>query len=291
MKRGKVVRKVHHPPKQSLPIVLYKSTRPWSALVSSQVGLFAIAGTKYLTPVNCLIFLLFDFGNFLIINGLNDVIDYDIDHVVADQSCKDYYSNKHGWGHVIHKDQFRDLLTYAILFKIPVYIYCFWKNVTLACVLLLNNVTGHLIFNGLLGLPHTNRMFVWKNVVEYYILVGVWLFRLIVTDDYSVHVDIMICYVICYHMVELRLDFEDIDVDRLVGKVTIPTVLGVKNILIYISILRIIATVYMHYMFGSYIFLAINVVRCVYYNQRKEVNEMFWFQNMLCYMWFVRWMY
>ena len=254
-RRGAVI----DPPHQNIIRVVWLSSRPWSVITSFFFGLFLVPTLDILTLQVVLLFLWFDFSFNLLNNGLNDIVDYELDHSEGDKS-KTYYKTLGGWGHAVHRTQFRQLLFVIALVHLPIYVYGFYTSPELTLVLLVVTFIGNAWFNGLIGFPHANRN-AWKNVSEYWILAGVWLWRAVVMDEFPLEqLPYLAVFLLIYHHGQLVLDYYDLDKDKRLGKVTLVVKMGQDAVLNYLTILRIFISLALFFVYTSYLLLAFNLV-------------------------------
>ena len=259
------------PPHQNILKVIWLSSRPWSVATSFFFGLFIVPSLDILAIQVVFLFLWFDFSFNLLNNGLNDIVDYELDHAEGDQTKK-YYKTLGGWGHAVHRTQFRQLLLAIVLLHLPIYIYGFYTSPELTLALLGVTIVGNAWFNGLIGFPHANRN-AWKNVSEYWIIAGVWLWRAVVMEQAPIEqLPYLLVFLLIYHHGQFVLDYYDLDKDKRLGKYTLVVKMGRESVLGYLSILRIFIVLALFVVYPSYFLLAFNLV-FVALKWRKEDSK------------------
>lgn len=256
------------PPRQNILRVVWLSVRPWSVITSFFVGFLMVPSLDILTLQVILLFLWFDFAFNLLNNGLNDIVDYDIDHANGDQG-KTYYKKIGGWGHAVHRSQFGQLLFLIALINLPLYVFGFYYSPVYTLGLLLVAVIGNLWFNGLFGFPHANRN-IWKSVSEYWIIIGLWLWRAVVMDEFPTEqLPFLAVFLLIYHHGQLMLDYYDLDKDYKHGKLTLVVKMGREKVLKYLSGLKLVIATAIYWLLPSFLLLGLNLV-FIAYNWNKE---------------------
>lgn len=279
-------RTVVDPPCQNILKVIWLSVRPWSVLTSFFVGLLMIPSLDILTLQVILLFLWFDFSFNLLNNGLNDIVDYNIDHANGDQA-KTYYKKIGGWGHAVHRSQFGQLLIVIVLINLPLLIFGLYTSSTLTLWLLAVTVIGNLWFNGLFGFPHANRN-IWKSVSEYWIIFGVWLWRAVVMDEFPTEqLPYLAAFILIYHLGQLMLDYYDLNTDLKHEKFTLVVQMGEKNTLIYLSGLKVIISFAIFWLYPSYLLLAFNLIFIAYYWNKEDRKAGMVFTIEMLVIWFL----
>ena len=267
------------PPRKHILKVVWLSVRPWSAITSFFVGFLIVPSLDILTLQLILLFLWFDFSFNLLNNGLNDIVDYEIDHANGNQ-VKTYYKKLGGWGHAVHRSQFRQLLMVIALVNIPLYIIGFYYSPEFTLWLLSVTLIGNLWFNGLFGFPHANRN-IWKSVSEYWIILGVWLWRAVLMDELPTEqLPYLAVFILIYHLGQLMLDYYDLDKDKTHGKMTLVVKMGKVSVRRYLNGLKIIIALAIFLLYPSYIVLAFNLIFIAssWYKEDKRSGMLFTIQ-------------
>ncbi len=271
------------PPQLPLALAIFRTVRPWAAFAMFFVGALALRSADALTVKNLLLFAWFDFATMLLMNGWNDICDYEIDHR-GDTGTKPEYDRLGGWGHAIHHTQFSGLIAAIVVFNLPLYLYGLYVNPVATAVVLAVNVGGNLLFNGNWGLPHTNRSWL-KTPVEYWIPITLWGWRVVVTGDADLNFGVLGAYMVLYQLGQLRLDADDIDKDAANGKRTLAVILGAKGTRLYLSVVRFAAAFILYALFPWWPLLLVNVGRAVYFWKREDKSDLMTYFVMLLLIW------
>lgn len=274
------------PPRQHLLKVVWLSVRPWSVISTFSIGMLLVPSLDILTLKVLLLFLWFDFAFNLLNNGLNDIVDYDIDHTNGDEA-KTYYKKLGGWGHAVHRTQFGQLLFLIALVNFPLYIFGFYNSPVFTLALLVTTILGNIWFNGLFGFPHANRN-IWKTVSEYWIILGIWLWRAVVMDEFPTEqLPFLAAFLLIYHYGQLMLDYYDLDKDLKHEKITLVVKMGRDNTLKYLSGLKLAIAIAVFLLYPSYLLLVFNLIFIAFFWNKEDRKAGMLFTIEVLAIWFL----